>query len=86
MARDLVNSGTVAIVADPVRKLCVPTITSATELLESLSRLLRVLSKSLIGLRVPFLDLPSTREVVCERRDSNPDLVKDRNLNPVDWQ
>jgi len=39
-----VNSGAVAIAADPVRKLYVPTIAGDTDLRESLSRL----SKSLL--------------------------------------
>src|SRR5215831_7967863 len=39
--------------------------------------------KALSGLRESLSGVPSPRTVMCERRDSNPDRLLYRNLNPV---
>src|ERR1043165_8772382 len=73
--------------------LCEGTARRQSQLIRSFSKGFHDFRKALRNFRKAFwdfqetiLDLPSTRELVCERRDSNPDLVKDRHLNPVDWQ
>src|SRR5690349_15189834 len=40
-------------------------------------------AKAFRDFREALQDFPSPRKVACERRDSNPDPVTDRNLNPV---
>ena len=38
--------------------------------------------KAFVTFEKPFVTFQAPEILWCERRDSNPDLVKDRNLNP----
>jgi hypothetical protein len=44
---------------------------------------IRSFAKAFRDFREVVQDFPSPRKVACERGDSNPDPVTDRNLNPV---